>query len=161
MRIITELKKENICSPDQWWKECNMRWKLIWAFYQYVYIVLRKLHLNGWWTTLCYMWTIKSFLWCRVTIYLSRWRCRQHQASIKMMSLLNLEECELLGDSKYRAYISQVEKALKNFESTSEWADLISALGKLNKVRNKLKFVIAVSYWYYATVIGLQQSVEG
>ena len=48
--------------------------------------------------------------------------------------MLNIEECELLGDSKYRAYISQVEKALKSFENTSEWADLISALGKLNKV---------------------------
>ncbi|KAK2156157.1 hypothetical protein LSH36_220g03048 [Paralvinella palmiformis] len=50
------------------------------------------------------------------------------------MNVLNLEECELLSDSKYRAYISQVDKALKNFEYTSEWADLISALGKLNKV---------------------------
>ena len=52
------------------------------------------------------------------------------------MNSLTLEECELLGDSKYRAYISQVEKALKSFEYTSEWADLISNLGKLNKVRN-------------------------
>ena len=50
------------------------------------------------------------------------------------MNIVSIEECELLGDSKYRAYISQVEKALKSFESTSEWADLISALGKLNKV---------------------------
>ena len=50
------------------------------------------------------------------------------------MNSLSLEECELLGDSKYRAYISQVEKALKSFEYTSEWADLISNLGKLNKV---------------------------
>ena len=50
------------------------------------------------------------------------------------MNSLTLEECELLGDSKYRAYISQVEKALKTFEYTSEWADLISNLGKLNKV---------------------------
>ena len=50
------------------------------------------------------------------------------------MATLNIEECELLGDSKYRAYISQVEKALRSFENTSEWADLISALGKLNKV---------------------------
>lgn len=49
---------------------------------------------------------------------------------------LNTEEYELLGDSKYRAYIAQVEKALRNFESTSEWADLIAALGKLNKVRS-------------------------
>ena len=51
-----------------------------------------------------------------------------------MMNVLNLEECELLGDSKYRAYISQVEKALRAFEYTNEWADLISALTKLNKV---------------------------
>jgi len=50
------------------------------------------------------------------------------------MNVLNLEECELLSDSKYRAYVSQVERALKAFEYTSEWADLISALGKLNKV---------------------------
>ena len=52
------------------------------------------------------------------------------------MSALSIlsEECELLNDSKYRAYITQVEKALKSFDSTSEWADLISALGKLNKV---------------------------
>lgn len=52
------------------------------------------------------------------------------------MSALSIlaEECELLNDSKYRSYITQVEKALKSFDSTSEWADLISALGKLNKV---------------------------
>ncbi|KAK3097876.1 hypothetical protein FSP39_014063 [Pinctada imbricata] len=52
------------------------------------------------------------------------------------MSALTIlaEECELLNDSKYRSYINQVEKALKSFEYTSEWADLISALGKLNKV---------------------------
>ncbi|XP_050391433.1 protein dopey-1 isoform X1 [Patella vulgata] len=50
------------------------------------------------------------------------------------MSMLTVEECELLSDSKYRSYISQVDKALKSFEYTSEWADLISALGKLNKV---------------------------
>lgn len=30
--------------------------------------------------------------------------------------------------------MSAVDKALKNFEYTSEWADLIAALGKLNKV---------------------------
>ncbi|ESO88953.1 hypothetical protein LOTGIDRAFT_154021 [Lottia gigantea] len=50
------------------------------------------------------------------------------------MSMLTVEECELLSDSKYRSYINQVDKALKSFEYTSEWADLISALGKLNKV---------------------------
>ncbi|XP_052808898.1 protein dopey-1-like isoform X3 [Mya arenaria] len=52
------------------------------------------------------------------------------------MSALSIlaEECELLNDSKYRSYITQIEKALKSFDNTSEWADLISALGKLNKV---------------------------
>lgn len=44
------------------------------------------------------------------------------------------EERELFGDSKYRNYVNQVEKALKAFEFTTEWADLISALVKLNKV---------------------------
>ncbi|BFZ09520.1 hypothetical protein BsWGS_12559 [Bradybaena similaris] len=59
------------------------------------------------------------------------------------MSMLTVEECELLTDSKYRSYITQVEKALRNFEYTSEWADLISALGKLNKVLlSHLKFPV-------------------
>lgn len=45
------------------------------------------------------------------------------------------EEQELLGDYRYRNYSSAIEKALRNFESSSEWADLISSLGKLNKVQ--------------------------
>ena len=59
---------------------------------------------------------------------------------------MSSEEVELLSDSKYRQFIAAVEKALRSFESTSEWADLISALGKLNKVsdstitRTALKF---------------------
>lgn len=41
------------------------------------------------------------------------------------------------------SYVSAVDKALKNFEYTSEWADLISALGKLNKVLlNYMKFPV-------------------
>ena len=52
-----------------------------------------------------------------------------------MNSFLHIEECELLGDSKYRSYVNQVEKALRAFDNTTEWADLISALAKLNKVR--------------------------
>ncbi|XP_024256006.1 protein dopey-1 isoform X2 [Oncorhynchus tshawytscha] len=47
---------------------------------------------------------------------------------------MNAEEVELLSDSKYRNYVAAVDKALKSFEYSSEWADLISALGKLNKV---------------------------
>ncbi|XP_035686504.1 protein dopey-1-like isoform X1 [Branchiostoma floridae] len=50
------------------------------------------------------------------------------------MSMFSTEEMELLADSKYRAYVAAVEKALKSFEVSTEWADLISALGKLNKV---------------------------
>ncbi|XP_046605599.1 protein dopey-1 homolog isoform X1 [Neodiprion virginianus] len=50
------------------------------------------------------------------------------------MGSIALEEYDLMKDSKYRVYVSAVDKALKNFEYTSEWADLISALGKLNKV---------------------------
>lgn len=45
-----------------------------------------------------------------------------------------MEEYDLMKDSKYRLYVAAVDKALKNFDYTSEWADLISALGKLNKV---------------------------
>lgn len=44
------------------------------------------------------------------------------------------EELELMNDYRYRNYASVIEKALRNFESSTEWADLISSLGKLNKV---------------------------
>ncbi|MGH0139148.1 UNVERIFIED_CONTAM: hypothetical protein FKN15_057972 [Acipenser sinensis] len=56
---------------------------------------------------------------------------------------MNTEELELLADSKYRNYVAAVDKALKNFEYSSEWADLISALGKLNKVlHNNAKYQV-------------------
>lgn len=45
------------------------------------------------------------------------------------------DETELISaDPKYRNFVQQVDKALRSFEYTSEWADLVSALGKLNKV---------------------------
>ncbi|XP_050018014.1 protein dopey-2 isoform X2 [Alexandromys fortis] len=51
------------------------------------------------------------------------------------------EEQELLSDYRYRSYSSVIEKALRNFESSSEWADLISSLGKLNKaLQSNLKY---------------------
>uniref|UniRef100_A0A8C5KNX3 DOP1 leucine zipper like protein B n=1 Tax=Jaculus jaculus TaxID=51337 RepID=A0A8C5KNX3_JACJA len=51
------------------------------------------------------------------------------------------EEQELLSDYRYRNYSSVIEKALRNFESSSEWADLISSLGKLNKaLQSNLKY---------------------
>ncbi|XP_060520914.1 protein dopey-1 homolog [Cylas formicarius] len=50
------------------------------------------------------------------------------------MATIAMEEYELMKDSKYRMYVAAVDKALKSFEYTAEWPDLISALGKLNKV---------------------------
>lgn len=38
------------------------------------------------------------------------------------------------NSSKYRAYVAAVDKALKAFETSNEWADLISALTKLSRV---------------------------
>ncbi|XP_061479206.1 protein dopey-1 isoform X2 [Rhineura floridana] len=56
---------------------------------------------------------------------------------------MNAEELELMGDSKYRNYAAAVDKALKSFEYSSEWADLISSLGKLNKVlQNNAKYQV-------------------
>ncbi|XP_036270723.1 protein dopey-1 isoform X14 [Pipistrellus kuhlii] len=56
---------------------------------------------------------------------------------------MNTEELELLSDSKYRNYVAAIDKALKSFEYSSEWADLISALGKLNKVlQNNAKYQV-------------------
>lgn len=49
--------------------------------------------------------------------------------------IMDPEELELQNDYRYRSYAAVIEKALRNFESSSEWADLISCLGKLNKVR--------------------------
>ncbi|XP_018014100.1 protein dopey-1 isoform X2 [Hyalella azteca] len=50
------------------------------------------------------------------------------------MASLCEEEARLLNDSKYRSYVAVTDKVLKAFENTSEWADLISTLAKLNKV---------------------------
>nr|KAF6381744.1 DOP1 leucine zipper like protein B [Pipistrellus kuhlii] len=51
------------------------------------------------------------------------------------------EEQELLHDYRYKNYSSGIEKALRNFESSTEWADLISSLGKLNKaLQSNLKY---------------------
>ena len=58
---------------------------------------------------------------------------------------MNTEELELLSDSKYRQFINAVEKALRSFEYSSEWADLISALGKLNKVHVHVTLLIIIA----------------
>lgn len=38
------------------------------------------------------------------------------------------------NDSKYRSYAQQLDKALKAFEGTSRWPDLIYAISRLIKV---------------------------
>ncbi len=50
------------------------------------------------------------------------------------MNLISQDELNLLSDSRYKNYVTSIEKCLKNFESSTEWADLISSLGKLKKV---------------------------
>lgn len=55
-------------------------------------------------------------------------------AAPSSLSAMQAEEAELLQDTKYKSYISQVDKALKCFDTTSEWQDLISSLSKLNRV---------------------------
>eukprot|EP00794_Sanderia_malayensis_P000522 gene522-1172_t len=44
------------------------------------------------------------------------------------------DESVYYAESKFKQFTSAVEKTLKSFEYSSEWADLISCLGKLNKV---------------------------
>ncbi len=44
----------------------------------------------------------------------------------------------MANDSKYKSYIAAIDKALKSFEYTSEWADLVSALSKLQKVSESI-----------------------
>ena len=39
------------------------------------------------------------------------------------------------SDAKFKQFGTAVDKALKSFEYSTEWADLISCLGKVNKVR--------------------------
>ena len=52
-----------------------------------------------------------------------------------------MDEVELMNDPKYKQYVKAVDNALKAFEYTSEWADLVNALGKLNKVRDQLLLI--------------------
>ncbi|RWS15080.1 protein dopey-1-like isoform X7 [Dinothrombium tinctorium] len=56
-----------------------------------------------------------------------------------MAKNVTFDESELMNDAKYRGFVQQIDKALKAFEYTTEWADLVSALGKLNKVSTVAK----------------------
>ena len=41
---------------------------------------------------------------------------------------------EFRSEAKYKQFSAAVERALKGFEVSSEWHDLISSLARLNKV---------------------------
>jgi hypothetical protein len=51
------------------------------------------------------------------------------------MSLMPSDEVSLLNDGRYKNFIATLEKVLKQFEYSSEWADLITNLVKVKKVR--------------------------
>ena len=72
-------------------------------------------------------------LWCSVTWYIGT-QLHSVTSQKKAKSTQNKYLFHVNGVICIHRYVSAVDKALKNFEYTSEWADLISALGKLNKV---------------------------
>ncbi|RWS29873.1 protein dopey-1-like protein [Leptotrombidium deliense] len=73
----------------------------------------------------------------------ARHKQRNGEEKEKMAKNANLDEFELMNDAKYRTFVQQIDKALKAFEYTTEWADLVSALGKLNKVlQNNTKYQV-------------------
>jgi hypothetical protein len=51
------------------------------------------------------------------------------------MSLMLNDEVVLGNDSRYKSFIVAIEKVLKQFEYSTEWADLITNLVKVKKVR--------------------------
>ena len=53
---------------------------------------------------------------------------------MESVSAYNEEANLLSSDSKFRSYASSMDKALKAFEGTGEWADLINSLAKMQKV---------------------------
>ena len=48
--------------------------------------------------------------------------------------IIDEDEMAYVSDTKFKQFGTAVDKALKSFEYSTEWADLISCLGKLNKV---------------------------
>ncbi len=47
-------------------------------------------------------------------------------------------EGDFKRETKYKQFAAAVERALKSFELSTEWPDLISSLARLNKVRRSL-----------------------
>ncbi len=48
------------------------------------------------------------------------------------------------SQSKYKQFVSAVDRALKVFELSTEWHDLISALAKLNKVGMVGRYLVQI-----------------
>lgn len=56
------------------------------------------------------------------------------------MSLMSSDEVSLLNDGRYKNFIGNLERVLKQFEYSSEWADLITNLVKVKKVSSIFLF---------------------
>ena len=50
------------------------------------------------------------------------------------MSLILPNEVTLGNDHRYKSFVAAIEKILKQFENSTEWADLIANLVKVKKV---------------------------
>ncbi len=61
------------------------------------------------------------------------------------MSLMLDEEVALGNDSRYKSFIVVIEKVLRQFESSTEWPDLITYLARLKRVRIHSKMLIEIS----------------
>jgi len=55
------------------------------------------------------------------------------------MSLMLDDELALINDSRYKSFIVSIERVLKQFEYSTEWADLITYLVRIKKVRSASK----------------------
>jgi hypothetical protein len=55
---------------------------------------------------------------------------------------MSSDEVSLLNDGRYKNFIATLEKVLKQFEYSSEWADLITNLVKVKKVRQKHNLIL-------------------
>lgn len=54
------------------------------------------------------------------------------------MSLILKEDVALINETRSKDYLTKIEKVLKQFETTSEWHDLIPCLTKTKQVRSML-----------------------
>ncbi|CAH8549385.1 unnamed protein product [Schistosoma turkestanicum] len=45
-----------------------------------------------------------------------------------------MDDLDLIKDAKYKSFVAQIDKSLRSFDYSNEWADLISALGRLIKI---------------------------